>query len=292
MPDDLYRAVRPMLAVSNGRLICLSTPYGRRGFFYQAWANGGDDWQRIEIPAERISRIKPTFLDEERRQHGESFVRQEYGCSFEALEGLVYPDFARVVVPGPAPAGTPVLGLDFGVRNPFAAIWGVLDRDDILWLTGEHYCRHQTLDFHKQHMPREVMWYCDPAGARERIELTAAGRKVRPGINDLRLGIMAVRSRLETGRLRVVDGACPNLLYEAGLYRYDDATNGRGSETPLSESNHALDALRYLITRLDQRRMAKDRRVAPPAEGAAAPKRRRRRRTGAAPGAMRTFGRG
>ena len=113
--------------------------------------------------------------------------------------------------------------------------------------------------------------YCDPAGARERIELTAAGRKVRPGLNDLRLGIMAVRSRLETGRLRVVDGACPNLLYEAGLYRYDDATNGRGSETPLSESNHALDALRYLITRLDQRRMAKDRRPTPPADGAAPP---------------------
>ncbi len=125
--------------------------------------------------------------------------------------------------------GCPLCAL---ARNPFAAVWGVLDRDDILWLTGEHYCRNQTLDFHKQHMPREVMWYCDPAGARERIELTAAGRKVRPGINDLRLGIMAVRSRLETGRLRVVDGACPNLLYEAGLYRYNDASNGRGSAAP------------------------------------------------------------
>lgn len=34
VPDDLYRAVRPMLAISGGRLICLSTPYGKRGFFY------------------------------------------------------------------------------------------------------------------------------------------------------------------------------------------------------------------------------------------------------------------
>src|SRR5262249_6096044 len=32
VPDDLYRAVRPMLAVSGGRMICLSTPYGKRGF--------------------------------------------------------------------------------------------------------------------------------------------------------------------------------------------------------------------------------------------------------------------
>ncbi|HKI32676.1 MAG TPA: terminase family protein, partial [Gemmataceae bacterium] len=31
--DDLYRSVRPMLAVSRGRLVCLSTPFGQRGFF-------------------------------------------------------------------------------------------------------------------------------------------------------------------------------------------------------------------------------------------------------------------
>jgi hypothetical protein len=87
-----------MLAVSNGRITCLSTPYGKRGFFYNAWAKGGDDWARIEIPAQRIARISPEFLASERRSLGESWFRQEYCCSFEALEGLVYPDFARCIV--------------------------------------------------------------------------------------------------------------------------------------------------------------------------------------------------
>jgi hypothetical protein len=135
VPEDLHRAVRPMLAVSGGRLICLSTPYGKRGFFYDAWANSGDDWARIEIPASRISRISSAFLAQERRAMGESWFRQEYHCSFEALEGLVYPDFARCVVPGPAPtSGKRVGGIDFGFRNPFAAIWGILDREGILWI--------------------------------------------------------------------------------------------------------------------------------------------------------------
>src|SRR5262249_23592769 len=31
VPDDLYRSIRPMLAISQGRLICLSTPFGKRG---------------------------------------------------------------------------------------------------------------------------------------------------------------------------------------------------------------------------------------------------------------------
>jgi hypothetical protein len=29
--DDLYRAVRPMLVVSKGRLVALSTPFGQQG---------------------------------------------------------------------------------------------------------------------------------------------------------------------------------------------------------------------------------------------------------------------
>ncbi len=134
-------------AVCSGRLICLSTPYGKRGFFHDAWACGGDDWLRIEVPAARIARIPPHFLEEERRALGESWFRQEYCCSFEAMEGLVYPDFARCVVPAVPVSlgGKQVGGIDFGFRNPFAAVWGTLDGDGVLWRTGEHYSRGKPL---------------------------------------------------------------------------------------------------------------------------------------------------
>src|SRR5262249_55613339 len=46
--DDLYFAVRPMLAVSGGRLVALSTPYGQRGWFYEEWDHGGG-WQRVRV---------------------------------------------------------------------------------------------------------------------------------------------------------------------------------------------------------------------------------------------------
>lgn len=48
--NELYFSVRPMLAVSGGRLICLSTPFGKRGFFFEEWENG-DGWERIRITA-------------------------------------------------------------------------------------------------------------------------------------------------------------------------------------------------------------------------------------------------
>jgi hypothetical protein len=67
------------------------------------------------------------------------------------------------------------------------------------------------------------MWYADPAGASEIAELRVAGFKVRKGINDLRMGIAAVSARVEDGRLRIVEGRCPNLLTEAGMYRWGES---------------------------------------------------------------------
>ena len=260
VPDDLYRAVNPMLAVSDGRLIALSTPYGKRGFFYDAWARGGDDWHRVEVPATRIPRIKPRTLEAQRRALGESWYRQEFCCSFEALEGLVYPDFARCLIPGPAPEGRRYGGVDFGLRNPFAAVWGVLDRSDVLWIVGEHYSREKSLAYHAQQLPRGTTWYADPEGAREILELRLAGLTITHADNARKLGIAAVRARLESGRLRVLEGTCPNLLAEASLYRYDPNS---ASEEPLKEHDHTMDALRYLVSRVDTHHIARLRHGAP-----------------------------
>jgi hypothetical protein len=81
--DDLYMAIRPMLAVSGGTLWLMSTPYGRQGFFHETWAHGGPEWERIRAPAPDCPRIRPEFLDEERATMGERLFRREYLCEFE-----------------------------------------------------------------------------------------------------------------------------------------------------------------------------------------------------------------
>jgi hypothetical protein len=81
VPDDLYKSVRPMLAVSGGRLVALSTPFGKRGWFYHEWFGEGG-WERTRITAYQCPRIPQSFLDEERRALGDSWYSQEYGCEF------------------------------------------------------------------------------------------------------------------------------------------------------------------------------------------------------------------
>src|SRR5215211_1297396 len=73
VPDDLYLALRPMLAVSGGRLIALSTPWGKRGWWHAEWTDGGPSWERYEIPATACPRISAAFLEEERRSMGPLF---------------------------------------------------------------------------------------------------------------------------------------------------------------------------------------------------------------------------
>jgi hypothetical protein len=87
--DSLYRAVRPMLATTGGRTVLLSTPFGKRGFFWETWerrreldARGRPRWHAEEVRADQCPRITPEFLAEERATLPEWFYRQEYLVEF------------------------------------------------------------------------------------------------------------------------------------------------------------------------------------------------------------------
>ena len=78
-----------MLAVSNGAIWLMSTPFGQRGFFWETWERGPAAWQRIRVPATECSRISPEFLQEERLALGSHVFAQEYLCEFaESGSGL------------------------------------------------------------------------------------------------------------------------------------------------------------------------------------------------------------
>ena len=97
--DALYYAVRPMLAVSRGRLIALSTPFGQRGWFHAEWTGSGE-WERVRVTADQVPRITAEFLAEERKALGERFYLQEYFADFSLTLDAVF-DPADTLPPWP-----------------------------------------------------------------------------------------------------------------------------------------------------------------------------------------------
>lgn len=89
VPDELYDALRPMLATGNGDLWLMSTPHGKRGFFWEEWEHGGPRWTRIAVPATECPRISKEFLEEERLK-GSLYFRQEYLCEFVQTDDSVF----------------------------------------------------------------------------------------------------------------------------------------------------------------------------------------------------------
>ena len=65
-------------------------PYGKRGFFWEEWEHGGEEWERISVPATECPRIRPEILEQERRTGDDAWFRQEYMCEFGEIEGRVF----------------------------------------------------------------------------------------------------------------------------------------------------------------------------------------------------------
>ncbi len=95
--DALYQAVRPMLAVSGGRIVLLSTPFGKRGFFHHEFVEGGGSWKRFAITAYDCPRISRAWLDRERQAIGDWWFRQESLCEWvESVDQVfAYDDIQR-----------------------------------------------------------------------------------------------------------------------------------------------------------------------------------------------------
>jgi hypothetical protein len=93
--DILYKSVRPMLAVSNGRHILMSTPFGKRGHFWDIWdkrrkgVTEKGKWKWFLVSADDCPRISKDFLEDELEEHGEAWYLQEYFNKFVDEESQI-----------------------------------------------------------------------------------------------------------------------------------------------------------------------------------------------------------
>jgi hypothetical protein len=109
--DQDYHGILPALIATQGQQVLLSTPRGKRGFFHEIWVSAEDDWQRIMVRSDEVSRISTTDLEVFRSAMPEQFFRQEFYCEFLDTEGglFSYDDIERALT-----AGEDVMAVEIG----------------------------------------------------------------------------------------------------------------------------------------------------------------------------------
>lgn len=101
VPDNVWGAVTPMISSVNGRIALLSTPKGKRGFFYKEYSGGGrEGWRKHTYTWRGCPRTSEKHIAAERRSHDELWIRQEYECEFLDVSGMGFFDvssFERLI---------------------------------------------------------------------------------------------------------------------------------------------------------------------------------------------------
>ncbi|MBI3208598.1 MAG: hypothetical protein HYZ37_06825 [Candidatus Solibacter usitatus] len=101
VPDELYYALLPMLATCAGHILLMSTPHGKRGFFYDEYANPESPFTKLTVPATDCPRIPKSFLEEQSARMPRHVFEQEYLCHFHAPSNALFSpdDLAALVEP-------------------------------------------------------------------------------------------------------------------------------------------------------------------------------------------------
>jgi hypothetical protein len=76
IPENVWTALTPMLATTNGKLILLSTPFGKGGFYYNCF--GDSAYRSFHLNSEECPRIPKEFLKSEKERMSRIQYAQEY----------------------------------------------------------------------------------------------------------------------------------------------------------------------------------------------------------------------
>lgn len=282
--DTWRKIVRPALADQQGWAIFSSTPDGVHNAFYdivetakKSIEDNAGKWfyshatmlDNTSLP-HRYEEWKDTKAEYERDGKIDEWV-QEWEAKFTTPSSLVYNEFdedKHIIDPNHIPREnvTFAIGMDFGLKDPFAAVFVVIDKDENWYVYDEVYLPDLPVDkiasvLHSKmgdnYFTRIIG---DAAGATEIASLKskALGSQrvfvtpAKKGKDSIRAGIRQVKTKMyireSTGKPKLFIGRnCRSTIREFQSYKRLRDAWGEVSETPEDKNNHLMDALRYLV---------------------------------------------
>jgi phage terminase large subunit len=281
IPDGKYlydTIIRPALADRNGWAVFISTPNGVYNHFYDLVTDAQSDPDRYfyshatALDNRYFMERSPNEFEETRIEYEKDgkidTFNQEWLAQFVNPGQLVYGDFDRekhlfgigCEVEEMPDQGTYCMAIDFGMTDPTAAVFVLIDYDGNWWIYDEVYQSDLHLD-QLVYVLRDKMG--DTRFARiigdgaARFELESLRKRRfritggKKGADSISNGVQEVRSLLKiregTGKPKIfIHRGCKNTIREFESYSWIRDAFGDITNVPEDKNNHAMDAIRYL----------------------------------------------
>lgn len=285
VPESFWNMLVSRLSVAGAKVFATTNPDSPQHWLKTKWLDRaslhldssgrlhrteGDerlDLARFSFRLHDNPHLPAEYLDALAREYVGLWRRRYINGEWVIAEGAVYDMFdpaRHVTTELPELDRIVACGIDYGTRNPFAALLLAQARDGRLVITREY--RHDPTMARRQltdsEYARELadwlgderpQWIVvDPSAASFKLELHRAGMpSIVDADNAVLDGIRLVASLLANDQL-VIHASCQGLIGEFPGYSWDDKAAEKGEDKPIKLADHSLDAARYALATTEQ----------------------------------------
>lgn len=264
IPESVFKMLVSRCAMKDAKIFGTTNPDSPYHWLKRDYLENNPDVKSWKFTLDD----NPELTDEER-----AYLRRQYkGLWYQRFiegmwvqaEGAIYDFFdpeLHVIDFPPGPPEFYICGVDYGTTNPCAFVLLGINRSRFpnMWVEDVYYYdskirqRQKTdseyaSDLQKFLTDRVVRAiYIDPSAASFKAELSRHGiTNVYDAENEVVDGIRMVSNYLINGSLKICRN-CEHLIKEMQSYVWDPKSQKTGVDVPLKQSDHACDALRYII---------------------------------------------
>ena len=256
--DAFNIQLRPTLDRANTKAIFISTPRGHNWFydFYQRGFSEEEKWKRwcsVKSTVDDNPRAIQEDIDDARMGMSKAEFEQEYYCSFNAMQGLVWSfNHNNIIKVQPHSNWEVICGLDVGFRDHTAFVVALTDGHNY-YIVDEYFSAEKATSVHARELKRMVdYWdadfvYIDHSAAQTKADLAYDYDISCANANKSKLdGIGYVSSLVDHDRL-FIDPKCKHVLECLENYRWDLRPNKLKEDTVHDKFSHMADAIRYAL---------------------------------------------
>lgn len=262
MPRSFVEQAVARCSVTGSRLWFNCNPEHSRHWFKREWIDkaGEKNLLRIHFELEDNPSMSAKMAARYKKLYSGTFYDRFVLGLWTDTQGLVYSMFnekEHVAAKLPQSFEKYAVSCDYGTVNPSSfGLWGL--SGGVWYRIREYYYdsrregQARTDEEHYRGLEELCegadvsLVVCDPSAASFIECIRRHGKfRVMQAKNDVLSGIRRVGDALSRGKIKI-GAECRDSIREFGEYRWD---SGTGRDAPIKENDHAMDDIRYFVTR-------------------------------------------